>query len=144
MTYLEIHAIGGSILQTVRDTRKATEDEILAYSKEIMDSMLKHGATTAEAKSGYGLNVESEAKCLNVIRKLNGRHPVDIVSTFLGAHAFPPECDGRPQDYVNLVIETMIPRIADLQLAEFCDVACERGFFGPQQSKAILQARRYY
>jgi len=106
--------------------------------------MLEHGTTTVEAKSGYGLTTESELKCLEVMRLANEEHPVEIVPTFLGAHAVPTEYKNNTEGYVNLVTSEMIPEVAARRLAEFCDVFCERGVFGIEQSRRILtQGKRY-
>ena len=139
-TYLEILEAGGGILKTVRETRKASLDDLVNNGKKILDKMLQYGTTTVEAKSGYGLNVESEIKSLKAAKKLDEQHPIDIVSTFLGAHAIPPEFKGKTDEYVDLVIKEMIPKIADKQLAEFCDVFCEKGIFSVNQTRKILQA----
>ncbi|MGA8905030.1 MAG: imidazolonepropionase [Candidatus Bathyarchaeia archaeon] len=139
-TYLQILASGGGILKTVRDTRSASESELLESSRINMDLMLKNGTTTVEAKSGYGLTVKDEIKCLNVMRRLGREHQIGLVPTFLGAHAIPLEYSGKTGDYVRLVIEEMIPRVAELKLAEFCDIACESGFFNVEQSREILNS----
>jgi len=137
-SYLEILEKGGGILQTVRDTRKASIDELVETCKKTLDTMLVYGTTTVEAKSGYGLTTKDEKKILEVVKRLDEEHPIDIVSTFLGAHAIPQECEGRTEDYVKLVIDEMIPEIGDKDLAEFCDVFCEKGVFNIEQSKKIL------
>jgi imidazolonepropionase len=143
-TYLDILANGGGILKTVRDTRNASENELVESSRIHMDAMLKNGTTTAEAKSGYGLTVEDEVKCLRVIRRLEREHQIGLVPTFLGAHAVPPEYSGKTEDYVKLVKEEMIPRVAELKLAEFCDVPCEVGFFNKDQSREILNSGKKF
>jgi len=137
-SYMEIHRRGGGILKTVRETRQASERELVETCKKTLNVMLEHGTTTVEAKSGYGLTVEDEVKCLRAIRQLNKTHPIDIVSTFLGAHAIPSEFEKQPDKYVRLVIEKMIPAVATCRLAEFCDVFCEKGVFSIEQSKRIL------
>jgi len=137
-TYMEILERGGGILKTVRETRKASRDELIECSKKTLDTMLEHGTTTAEAKSGYGLTTMDEIKCLEAIKVLNEKHPIDIVPTFLGAHAVPLEYKDNADEYVGLVINEMIPEVANRKLAEFCDVFCEEGVFNIYQSRAIL------
>jgi len=139
-SYMEIHREGGGILKTVRETRQATEDELIHNCKRTLDIMLEHGTTTVEAKSGYGLTIKDEAKCLRVIQQVHKAHAVDLVPTFLGAHAIPLEYEGKTGDYVNLVVEEMIPSVASGRLAEFCDVFCEDGAFTLEQARRILNA----
>jgi imidazolonepropionase len=139
-SYLEILGAGGGILKTVRETRKASVDRLVDVGIRVLDGMLEHGTTTVEAKSGYGLTTKDELKILEVNRRLNQLHGVDVVSTFLGAHAVPPEFKGNTQGYVGLVIDEMIPRVVEKGLAEFCDVFCERGVFGLEQARRILMA----
>ncbi|TCP63563.1 imidazolonepropionase [Baia soyae] len=136
--YLEILAQGGGILNTVQATRKATEEELCLQAKRSLDLMLLFGATTVEAKSGYGLTLEDEVKQLRVAKQLHESHPVDIVSTFMGAHAVPVEYKGRSEEYVNLVLEEMLPEVKRLGLAEFCDIFCEHGVFSVEESRKIL------
>lgn len=143
-TYLEILEMGGGILKTVRETRQASVDDLVKNGKKILDKMLHYGTTTVEAKSGYGLNVESELKSLKAIKILDKEHPIDLISTFLGAHAVPPEYNSRTDDYVNLVINEMLPKIAKENLAEFCDVFCEKGIFSIDQTRRILLAAERY
>ncbi|SFX73563.1 imidazolonepropionase [Thermoactinomyces sp. DSM 45891] len=136
--YLEILAQGGGILNTVQATRNATEEELYSQAKRSLDLMLLFGATTVEAKSGYGLTLQDECKQLRVAKQLHELHPVDIVSTFMGAHAVPVEYKGRSEEYVNLVIEEMLPEVKRLDLAEFCDIFCEHGVFSVEESRKIL------
>jgi imidazolonepropionase len=103
-----------------------------------LDAMLEHGTTTVEAKSGYGLSTKDELKMLEVVKRLNQLHSMDIVPTFLAAHAIPPEFSNNVQGYVNLVTEEMMPKVAEKGLAEFCDVFCEKGVFGLEQTRRIL------
>lgn len=142
VSYLEILAQGGGILSTVEMTRAATEDELYAKAKKSLDTMLLHGATTVEAKSGYGLTLEDELKQLRVAKRLQETHAVDVVSTFMGAHAVPKEYKGCADAYVELVTGVMLPEVKRLGLAEFCDVFCEHGVFTVDQSRAILRAAR--
>lgn len=137
-TYAEIAASGGGILATVRATRAATEDELVRQTSARLTQMLAAGTTTAEAKSGYGLEIESELRMLRAIRSLNRSQPVDLVPTFMGAHEVPPEFRGDQAGYVRMLIDEMIPQAAPL--AEWCDVFCDRGFFTPDESVAILRA----
>jgi imidazolonepropionase len=137
-TYADIAAAGGGILSTVRATRAASEAELAAQTRARLAEMLAAGTTTCEAKSGYGLEPESEQRMLRVIAALEGRQPVELAATFMGAHEVPPEYRGRQSDYVRLVIDEMIPAAASH--AEWCDVFCDRGFFTPDESVAILQA----
>ncbi|MEM2354770.1 MAG: imidazolonepropionase [Candidatus Bathyarchaeia archaeon] len=139
-SYMEILKAGGGILKTVRETRKASSDELLGFGLNTLDVMLSHGTTTVEAKSGYGLTAKDELKILGVIKRLNQLHVVDVVPTFMGAHAIPNEYRSNPEDYVKLVVEDMIPKVAERKLAEFCDVFCEKDVFTIEQSRRILEA----
>lgn len=143
-SYMEILERGGGILSTVKATRAASGEELLAGGLSRLDAFLAVGTTTLEAKSGYGLDAEAELKCLRVARDLDRAHPVDVVSTFLGAHAIPPEYRGRTDEYVDLVAEDMIPRVAEEGLAEFVDVFCEKGVFEVEQCRRILEAGARY
>ena len=138
--YLEILAQGGGILSTVRATRSASQAELEAKGRRALDEMLRLGTTTCEAKSGYGLDTETELKQLRAIRALNGSHPVDLVPTFLGAHAVPEEYREDRAGYVRLVCEEMIPAAAGEGLAKFCDVFCETGVFSAGETRTILEA----
>lgn len=141
-TYEEIAASGGGIRSTVRKTRAATEDQLLAQAMKHAEWFLRCGTTTVEAKSGYGLSVEDEIKILRVVRRLNEETAVEFVPTFLGAHAIPEEFQSTPDRYVGLVIDEMIPAIAEERLAEFCDVFCEHGYFDIETSRKILNAAK--
>ncbi|MBA7643182.1 Imidazolonepropionase [subsurface metagenome] len=143
-TYLEILEAGGGILKTVRETRRASLEKLVENGKKILDRMMNYGTTTVETKSGYGLSLDSEIKSLKAANILNKDHPLDVVSTFLGAHAIPPEYKGRTDDYVNLIISEMIPKIASEGLAEFCDVFCEEGIFSTEQTQKIINAAKIY
>jgi imidazolonepropionase len=143
-SYMEILQQGGGIMSSVRATREATLEELVEKGEKSLDIMLCHGTTTAEAKSGYGLTVEDELKQLLAIRLLNKKHPVDLVSTFLGAHAIPSEYKAVPDEFVDLVVEEMLPEVARDNLAEFCDVFCEEGVFSVEQSRRILLAASSY
>jgi imidazolonepropionase len=139
-TYAEIAAAGGGILSTVYATRAASEDELAAATRPRLTEMLGAGTTTCEAKSGYGLDLETELRMLRVIRRLSGEQPVELVATFMGAHDVPPEFRGRQAEYVRFVVEQVLPRAAPL--AEWCDVFCDRGFFTPDESRTLLEAGR--
>jgi imidazolonepropionase len=141
-TYEEIAASGGGIRSTVRKTRAATEDQLLAQAMTHAEWFLRCGTTTVEAKSGYGLSVEDEIKILRVVRRLNEETPVEFVPTFLGAHAIPEEFESRPDRYVSLVIGEMLPAIGNERLAEFCDVFCEHGYFDTETSRKVLSAAK--
>jgi len=140
MPYMQIAAEGGGILSTVRATRAATEGELYGRARHWLDEMLRWGTTTIEAKSGYGLETETELKQLRVIRRLDRDHAMEITPTFLGAHEFPPEYRDRREAYVDLVVEEMLPAVADEGLARFCDVFCEAGVFTVAQARRILEA----
>jgi imidazolonepropionase (EC 3.5.2.7) len=143
-TYMEIMAKGGGIHATTRETRKAGFDQLYEEARGRLDHFLLHGVTTIEAKSGYGLDLKNELKQLKVAKQLDADHPVDIVSTFLGAHAVPSEYQDHPERFVDLVTEEMIPAVAEQKLAEFNDVFCEKGVFTPEQSRRILKAGKRY
>jgi imidazolonepropionase len=138
--YLEILQRGGGILRTVRDTRAATRDELLRICRERCNNLLRHGTTTIEAKSGYGLTLNDEIKSLEVIKQLDSEGSLSLVPTFLGAHAVPPEFLGRPHECAKMICEEWIPEIAKRRLAIFCDVFCEKGVFEIDDSRRILLA----
>ncbi len=134
----EILDRGSGLLRIVKETRRASVEKLVEKSTETLDLMLEHGTTTVEAKSGYGLTTKDELKILEVIQRLNQMHPVDLIPTFLGANAIPSEFANEPEDFVNLIVNEMIPKAADKGHAEFCDVFCERGVFSVDQSRRIL------
>lgn len=138
VSYMEIMNRGGGIVNSVRGTRDASEEELYNLGKERLNSMLSFGVTTVEGKSGYGLDLETELKQLKVMDRLNEDHPVDICKTFLGAHAVPDEYKGRTQEYINFMIEEVLPKVAKENLADFCDVFCEKGVFSVEESREIL------
>jgi imidazolonepropionase len=145
--YLEILAAGGGILSTVAATRAATTDVLLAHGRRWLDEMLGHGVTTVEAKSGYGLDLETEIRLIEVAHRLGAEGPVEIVPTYLGAHAVPPEYRSRPdgtEAYVRSIIEEQLPGVAAHGRARFCDVFCEEGVFSADQSRRILGAAAAY
>jgi imidazolonepropionase len=143
-TYMEIMAAGGGIMSTVRATRSASVGQLVEESRARLDRMLAHGTTTAEAKTGYGLDIKNELKMLEAMRRLDAEHAVDLVPTFLGAHAVPEEYKGRADEYVDLVVEEMLPmiksQIANRKSQIFCDVFCDEGAFTLEQSRRVLKA----
>jgi imidazolonepropionase len=141
-TYEEIAASGGGIRSTVGKTRAASEDELFVQAQKRVGQILRCGTTTMEAKSGYGLTTNDELKMLRVIRRLNQTTPLELVPTFLGAHAVPEEFSGRMTDYVALVAEQMIPQVVRQNLAEYCDIFCERGYFDEASARRILGAAK--
>ena len=143
-TYMEIMNAGGGIHATARMTREATEEELIEQTIRRLDSFLAHGVTTVEGKSGYGMNLETELKQLRVMKKLQEQHAIDLVPTFMGAHAVPPEFKGREDEFVDHLINDMLPVVAEEKLAEFNDVFCEKGVFTPEQSERILEAGKEY
>ena len=140
--YLDILRAGGGILSTVRATRKASEEELFEKSRAFLDELMAQGVTTAELKSGYGLDKETELKQLRVIKRLNEAHPMDAVATYLGAHAIPEEYALRSGEYIDFIISDMLPEIKRQGLAEFCDVFLETGVFGVEESRRLLTAAR--
>jgi imidazolonepropionase len=141
-TYQEIAARGGGIQSTVNRTRAATVDELVATGKRYASWFLRGGTTTVEAKSGYGLSLEDELKMLRAIRRLDEETPLRYVPTFLGAHTVPVEYRNRRSEYVSLVIDEMLPAVAQQKLAEYCDVFCEENVFTTDESWRILSAAR--
>lgn len=139
-TYMEIMNAGGGIHATTKRTRETSFGDLYEKTMNHLDVFLKHGVTTVEAKSGYGLDWETEKKQLEVTKELQATHDIDVVSTFMGAHAVPRDYKGREDEFVDLVIHDMLPKVAELNLAEFNDVFCEKGVFTPEQSRRILEA----
>jgi imidazolonepropionase len=139
-SYAEIAADGGGIVKTVTATRAASEHDLVEAARKRLAEMLAFGTTTAEAKSGYGLELKAERRLLRAIKTASAGQPVELAATFMGAHEVPIEYRGRKADYVRLLIDEMIPAIADEGLAEWCDVFCEQGVFTPDESRDILLA----
>jgi len=137
-SYIDIMKKGGGIFNTVRATRAASKEELIEIGRKRLDSMMSFGVTTVEGKSGYGLDHDTEIKQLETMKEINNRHPVDIVSTFMGAHAVPQEYTGRQDAYIDYVIERVMPDVTDRNLAEFCDIFCEKNVFSVQQSRRLL------
>lgn len=136
--YLDILALGGGILSTVRATRAASFDNLYQKSKRLLDYMLLHGVTTVEAKSGYGLDWETEKRQLDVVAALEKDHPIDLVSTFMAAHAIPEEYKGNAKAYLDEIVEQMLPEVKKENLAEFCDIFCEKNVFTAEESRYLL------
>jgi imidazolonepropionase len=146
-SYMEIMAAGGGIMNTVHRTRAASIEDLVAETEPRLERMVAHGTTTVEIKTGYGLNTQDELKQLEAIRRIGGRSPATIVPTFLGAHAIPAEYKGRADEYVDLVVEEMLPAAAEEAGRPdgpplFCDVFCEEGAFSLAQSRRVLEAAR--
>ena len=137
-TYLEILEGGGGILYTVGRTRAASFEELMEEAGSRLDRMILHGTTTVEAKSGYGLDRETELRSLRVIKELNERHPMDIIPTFLGAHAIPPEYKNNGSDYIDHLVDEVLPEVSREGLARYCDVFLEKGVFGVEESRKLL------
>lgn len=147
-TYMEIMAAGGGINRTVSDTRSAPVEVLVEQTRARLDRMFAHGTTTVEIKTGYGLTTESELRMLDAIYWLDDEHPADIVATFLGAHAVPPEYRGRTDAYVDLIVTEMLPAVVDFARSRnrplpFMDVFCEEGVFDAAQSRRMLEAARH-
>lgn len=136
--YLDILAQGGGILSTVRATRAASFNNLYQKSKRLLDYMLLHGVTTVEAKSGYGLDWETEKRQLGVVAALEKNHPIDLVSTFMAAHAIPEEYKGNAKAYLDEIVEQMLPEVKKENLAEFCDIFCEKNVFTAEESRYLL------
>ena len=141
-SYMEIASAGGGIRASVRDLRETKTSKLMRNTTERLDTLLSYGITTLEAKSGYGLSTESEIKSLEIIRDLNDTHVIDLVPTFLGAHEVPDEYRENREEYIRILIEEMIPKVASDRLAEFCDIFCEEGVFNIEESRRIMSAAR--
>ncbi|NME35572.1 MULTISPECIES: imidazolonepropionase [Fusobacterium] len=139
--YLEILKQGGGILSTVRNTREASKEQLFNKAYEVLNRMIKFGVTTIESKSGYGLNLETEIKQLEVNKELNEKHPLEIISTFLGAHAVPEEYINNKKKYIEEIVK-MLKEIKERNLAEFCDIFCEDSVFDIEESRYILNAAK--
>ena len=143
-TYEDIVASGGGIRSSVSDLRDVDFSLLVSKLKSRMDSFLRFGTTTVECKSGYGLNIDSELKSLKAINEVNNSHPIKMIPTFMGAHAFPNEYEKNREGYVNLICDEMIPRVAKQGIAVFIDVFCEKGYFNPEQSRRILNVGKKF
>jgi len=144
MSYENIAAAGGGILNSARKLKDCSEDDLYEMAKGRLEEVTQFGTGAIEIKSGYGLSLESEVKMLRVIRRLSAYSPISIKSTFLGAHAIPTEYKKRREDYINLIINKMLPKIAEEKLADYCDVFCEKGFFTVDETDRILKAAAKY
>jgi imidazolonepropionase len=141
-TYMEIMQRGGGIVSTVAATRAASKEQLTRSALMRLDSMLSFGVTTVEGKSGYGLDLETEIKQLEVMSEIDAVHPVDVVRTFLGAHAVPTEYNGRSESYIDFIIQEVLPMVVERDLAEFCDIFCEKGIFTVDQARRLLLKAR--
>ena len=142
MSYMEIMERGGGILNTMKATREASREGLVDHSMDFLKKMLAMGVTTVEAKSGYGQDHDTEIKQMEVVRDLNEKQPIELVSTFLGAHAVPPEYKDRGDDFIEFLLKDVMPEVAEKHLAEFCDVFCEKGVFSIEQSRHLLTEAR--
>ena len=141
-SFMELLNSSDAILKTTRETRRTRLEKLVELGLERLDTMLAHGTTTVETKSGYGLNVEDELKILKAAKRINQLHCMNVVSTFMGAHAVPTEYKQSPDEYIDLITEEIMPRVAESGLAEFCDVFCDRGIFNTEQAKRILKCAK--
>jgi imidazolonepropionase len=139
-SYQEIAAAGGGILSSMAAFHKANDAELLRLGKQRLDEYLQQGVTTVEAKSGYGLSHEQELRCLRLLKQLQRIHPIEIVTTYMGAHAIPPEFSGRRSDFLSMITNETLPQVAAEKLAEFCDVFCDVGAFTINESALVLEA----
>lgn len=137
-SYMSIMQRGGGITSSVKATRADSEAHLIEICAQRLDSMLEFGVTTVEGKSGYGLDLDTELKQLRVMRELNRIHPVDVVPTFMGAHALPEEYKGKKDDYIDYIIDSVLPMVASEKLAEYCDIFCEQGVFSITQARKLL------
>lgn len=140
--YMKIMARGGGIVSTVSATREASLETLIESGRKRLDSMLSFGVTTVESKSGYGLDRDTEIRQLEAMAELDRTHPVDLVRTFLGAHAVPREYEGQTDRFLDFIIETVLPEVSEKRLAEFCDIFCEKGVFSVDQSRKLLVKAR--
>lgn len=141
-TYQQLAQKGMGIHSTVEATRKISENELFDLCLSRLDSMLRHGSTTVEAKSGYGLNEKDEIKQLKILKALNQDHPVDIVPTFMGAHEVPREFKSKKREYMNLLIQKILPRIKKNNLAEFFDIFCEKGVYSLEETRELVKSAK--
>ena len=143
-TYQEISKMGGGINYSVNTLRKATKEELYNASLQNIVPFLDFGTTTIEAKSGYGLSLKDEIKSLEVIKEINKNEDIDVIPTFLGAHDIPVEYKDNKEKYIDIICEEMIPKVSELNLAVFCDVFCEKGYFSISESRRILETAKKY
>lgn len=140
--YMEIMKRGGGIINSVRGTKEASLEELISVGKKRLDSMVMFGVTTVEGKSGYGLDKETELKQLEAMKALQDMHSIDIVTTFLGAHAVPKDYKGREDEFIDMMINDVMPEVAEKNLAEFCDIFCEQNVFNVEQSRRLLNTAK--
>jgi len=143
-SYVEISKSGGGIRSSIKGVRKASEEDLYQLSVKRIKRMIRNGTTTLEAKSGYGLDLESEIKMLRVIKRLNDTLPIDIIPTFMGAHEFPEEFKDNREEYIRILKEEMTPRIAELGLAKYFDIFTEEHVYNIEQSRDILNNAKKY
>lgn len=141
-SYMDIMQRGGGIANSVNATRSASEEDLVAVGKKRLDSMVRFGVTTVEGKSGYGLDYETEIKQLEVMKALNENHSMDIVTTFMGAHSVPVAYKGRGGEFIDFLIENVMPEVKERKLAEFCDIFCEQNVFSIEESRKLLNAAK--
>lgn len=139
MTYMEIMERGGGINNTMKATRNASAEELIEHSMDILEKMLAFGITTVEGKSGYGMDHDTELKQLEVMKELEQRQPVENVRTFMGAHSIPPEYKGRNEEFLKFLVKEVMPDVKKADLAQFCDIFCEKGVFSIEESRQYLQ-----
>ena len=144
LSYEQIAKKGGGILSSVEGVRKSSKSQLIEKVKERMNRFIANGTTTIEAKSGYGLNTQSELKSLDVIGEVNKSHEIDMIPTFMGAHAFPKEFESRRSDYIQTICDEMIPAVSKQGIAVFNDVFCEDGYFSVDESRLILETGKKY
>jgi len=143
-SYIDIAKAGGGILSTMNATRESSEEELLEKAEGLLSEIVKKGVTTIECKSGYGLSLDDELKQLRVYKRLRSLSRAHIVSTFLGAHTFPPEFKENRQGYIDLIINEMIPAVAEEKLADFCDIFVEESAFSIEEARMILETGKKY
>lgn len=141
-SYMDIMQRGGGIANSVNATRAASVETLMAVGKKRLDSMIRFGVTTVEGKSGYGLDHETEIKQLEVMKSLNESHSMDIVTTFMGAHSVPVDYKGRGGEFIDFLIEKVMPEVSERKLAEFCDIFCEQNVFSVEESRKLLSAAK--
>lgn len=137
-SYMEIMKAGGGIANSTTNTFKSSKEQLIKLGAKRLDSILRFGVTTVEGKSGYGLDFNTEIKQLEVMKELQNIHPIDISTTFLGAHAVPNEYKGRPGEFIDFIIQKVLPYVVENDLAEFCDIFCEKNVFSIEESRKLL------
>jgi len=140
--YMQIAEEGGGIMSSVRSLRDVDKKTLKEITRRHLDGFLQYGTTTIEAKSGYGLTLDDEIKSLEIIRELNDEHPLDLIATFLGAHSLPTELKENRQEFLRIIVEEMLPKVVENNLAEYCDIFCENGVFDVAESRYVLEAAK--